>query len=56
MMSQSLAFGGQDFEPQKYAPQGLKPPSFLGIIGTTKQVAEKVRTKSEFGEGWVSRG
>jgi hypothetical protein len=36
--------------------QGLKPIHFSGVIGTTEQLAEKVRTISEFGERWVSRG
>jgi hypothetical protein len=35
---------------------GLKPAEFVRLIGATEQLAEKVRTKSESGEGWVSRG
>ena len=38
------------------SPQGLKPYSYCGTIGTTEEAAEKVRTKSEFDKGQIGRG
>jgi hypothetical protein len=37
-------------------PQPVKPQVLCGFCGTTEEAAEKVRMKSEFGQGWVGRG
>jgi hypothetical protein len=57
---------------EKSIPQRLKPLVFVYLAarlkpcpfktdpswhgGTTEQAAEKVRTKSESGKGWIGRG
>jgi hypothetical protein len=35
---------------EKNFPQGLKPRDFCGFCGTTKEAAEKRRTKSKGGD------